>query len=87
MTFLALFLYSKPRSGSIYKKSMAIEIKMRKGEAVEKALRRLKKKLDREEVILAVREKRYFKSPSRKKQEKKKELKFNDMLRNRYRDL
>ena len=39
---------------------MPVEVKLRKGEAMEKALRRLKKKLDREGVIRDVRQKRYF---------------------------
>ena len=43
---------------------MAIEVKIRKGEPVERALRRLKKKLDREGVIKDVRGNRYFEKPS-----------------------
>lgn len=64
-----------------------VEVSIRKGETVEKALRRLKKRLDREQVIIQAREKRYFRKPSAKKQEKKKKLKFQDMLRRRYADM
>ena len=39
---------------------MSVEVRLRKGEAMEKALRRLKKKLDREGVIRDIRQKRYF---------------------------
>ena len=57
---------------------MPVEVKLRKGEAMEKALRRLKKKLDR------IRQKRYFEKPSEIKRRKKKVAAFNNMLRQRY---
>ena len=63
---------------------MAIEVQVRKGEAAERALRRLKKRLDREGVIRDVRAKRYFEKPSQAKRRKTKELDFNNMLRVRY---
>lgn len=63
---------------------MSVEVKTRKGETVDKLLRRLKKKLDREEIILQARNKRYFEKPSAKKRLKRKELAFTDMLRRRY---
>jgi hypothetical protein len=40
-------------------KIMSIEIKLRKGEPMDRAIRRLKKSLDREGVIRDVRAKRY----------------------------
>ena len=43
------------------------EIKLRKGETVAGALRRLKKSVDIEGVLKTVREKRYYEKPSRKK--------------------
>ena len=46
---------------------MTIEIKLRKGEPMDRAIRRLKKRLDREGTIRDVREKRYFRKPSDKK--------------------
>ena len=63
---------------------MSLEVKVRKGEPMERALRRLKKRLDREGVITDVRTKRYFEKPSQAKRRKKKELDFNNMLRVRY---
>jgi small subunit ribosomal protein S21 len=63
---------------------MPLEVKVRKGEPMERALRRLKKRLDREGVIRDVRAKRYFVKPAQAKRRKKKELDFNNMLRVRY---
>lgn len=63
---------------------MPVEVKMRKGETIDKALRRLKKKLDREQIIIDAREKRYFVPPCEKRQLRVKRLKFQDMLKRRY---
>ena len=63
---------------------MSLDVQVRKGEPMERALRRLKKRLDREGVIRDVRAKRYFDKPSQAKRRKKKELDFNNMLRGRY---
>tara|TARA_B110000858_G_scaffold61605_1_gene71574 strand:- start:116 stop:400 length:285 start_codon:yes stop_codon:yes gene_type:complete len=63
---------------------MSLEVKVRKGEPMERALRRLKKRLDREGIIRDVRAKRYFVKPAQAKRRKKKELDFNNMLRVRY---
>ena len=63
---------------------MSLDVTVRKGEPVERSLRRLKKRLDREGVIRDVRAKRYFEKPSQSKRRKKKELDFNNMLRVRY---
>ena len=63
---------------------MSIEVKVRKGEHIERALRRLKKRLDREGVIHSVRANRYFVKPAQAKRRKRKELDFNNMLRVRY---
>ena len=63
---------------------MSLDVSVHKGEPVERALRRLKKRLDREGVIRDVRAKRYFEKPSQAKRRKKKELDFNNMLRVRY---
>jgi small subunit ribosomal protein S21 len=60
---------------------MAIEVKIRRGEPVERALRRLKKRLDREGVIRDVRAKRYFEKPCEVTRRKKKMAKFNNYLR------
>ena len=63
---------------------MSLDVTVRKGEPMERALRRLKKRLDREGVIRDVRAKRNFEKPSQSKRRKKKELDFNNMLRVRY---
>ena len=63
---------------------MAIEVKIRKNEPVERALRRLKKKLDREGVIKDVRGNRYFEKPSDTKRRQGKVAAFNDMLRHKW---
>lgn len=46
------------------------EIKIRKGESVEKALRRMKKKMDKEGIVREIRSRRYFEKPSIKKRKK-----------------
>lgn len=66
---------------------MPVEVKIRKGEPVERALRRLKKKIDRENIIRDVRSKRYFTKPSEIKRQQKKMAKFNNMLRLRYENM
>ena len=48
------------------------EIKLKKGEPVEKALRRLKKKLDREGTLREARAHRHFEKPSEKRRRKAK---------------
>ncbi|MCF7668487.1 MAG: 30S ribosomal protein S21 [Verrucomicrobia bacterium] len=60
------------------------EIKIRKGESLEKALRRLKKKIDREGVLKEVRNHRYFEKPSERRRRKMKVAKFSAMLQARY---
>ena len=44
----------------------ATEIRMKKGEPIEKALRRLKKKLDKEGTLKELRNRRHFEKPSEK---------------------
>ena len=63
---------------------MPVEVRMRKGEAMEKALRRLKKKIYREGIIRDVRQKRYFEKPCEVRRRKRKIAAFNNMLRQRY---
>ena len=57
-----------------------IQINLRPGEPVDRALRRLKKKLDRDDVIRECRNRRHFEKPSAKKRRKMKEAKFKAML-------
>lgn len=63
------------------------EIKLKKGESVEKALRRLKKKLDREGTLKEVRNHRHYEKPSERRRRKMKVAKFSAMLARRYADL
>jgi len=46
------------------------EVKVRKGESVDKALRRLKKKLDKEGVMREIRAHRHYEKPSEKRRRK-----------------
>jgi small subunit ribosomal protein S21 len=66
---------------------MPVEVKIRKGEPVDRALRRLKKKIDREGILRDVRSKRYFEKPAEVRRRKKKVAAFNNMLRTRYANL
>ncbi len=49
---------------------MAIQVKIKKGEAVEKALKRLKKIIDKEGMMKQYRASRYFEKPSERKRKK-----------------
>jgi small subunit ribosomal protein S21 len=60
---------------------------MKKGESLEKALRRLKKKIDREGTLREVRNHRYFEKPSEKRRRKMKVARFTAMLTARYADM
>jgi small subunit ribosomal protein S21 len=51
---------------------------------VEKALRRLKKRLDREGTLREVRNHRHFEKPSERRRRKMKVAKFSAMLSARY---
>ena len=42
---------------------MAIQLKLKKNESVERALKRLKKILDKEGIIKTLRDQRYFEKP------------------------
>ena len=63
------------------------EIKLKKGEPVEKALRRLKKKIDREGTLKIVRNHRHFEKPSERRRRKEKAARFSAMLSARYADM
>ena len=63
------------------------EVKMKKGEPVDRALRRLKKKVDREGTLKEVRNHRHFEKPSEKRRRQMKVAKFNAMLAARYADV
>ncbi len=63
------------------------EIKLRKGESVEVAIRRLRKKLDREQTLQQFRLRRRFEKPSARKRRKMKAARFSAMLKARYADV
>ena len=60
------------------------EIKLKKGEPVERAIRRLKKKLDREQTLKKFRERKRFEKPSAKRRRKQKAARFEAMLKARH---
>jgi len=79
---------AKPRAADWEGSEIVLtEIKLKKGEPVEKALRRLKKKIDREGTLKEVRSHRRYTKPSEKRREKLKVAKFTAMLRARYADM
>ena len=63
------------------------EIRLKKGEPVDRALRRLKKKVDREGTLKIVRNHRHFEKPCEKRRRKEKVARFSAMLTARYADL
>ena len=50
---------------------MSIEVKVRRNESIDKALRRLKRLMDAEGTLKEFKDKRYFEKPSEKKRQKK----------------
>jgi len=65
---------------------MSIEIKIRKNEPIDRAIRRMKKKLERENIIKGTRAKRYFEKPCEKRRRREKVMAFTAMLRRRHAD-
>ncbi len=57
-----------------------IQVNVRKDESVDRALKKLKKVLDRNNVLRDCRNRRYFEKPSAKKRRKMKEAKFKAYL-------
>jgi len=57
-----------------------IQVNLRKDESIDKALKKLKKKLDRDNILKECRDRRYFEKPSAKKRRRLKEAKFKAML-------
>ncbi|MCC5850525.1 MAG: 30S ribosomal protein S21 [Verrucomicrobia bacterium] len=49
---------------------MDTEVKLKKGESVDRAMRRLKKKLDKEGTMRELRNRAYYEKPSEKKRRK-----------------
>jgi small subunit ribosomal protein S21 len=63
------------------------EIKLKKGEPIDRALRRLKKKVERENTLKDVRAKRTYEKPSAMRRRKLKVAKLSAMLARRYADV
>ncbi|MGC8744830.1 MAG: 30S ribosomal protein S21 [Verrucomicrobiia bacterium] len=63
------------------------EVRLKKGEPIDKALRRLKKKLDREGTLREVRNHRHYEKPSERRRRKEKAARFSAMLSARYADM
>lgn len=78
---------ARPRSLWRGSERVLTEIKLKKGESVEKALRRLKKKIDREGTLKVVRNHRHFEKPSEKRRRKEKAARFSAMLSARYAEM
>ena len=62
------------------------KVNLRPDEPIDKALKRLKKQLDRDDVMRECRRRRYFEKPSAVKRQKMKEAKFKAYLKSRYED-
>jgi small subunit ribosomal protein S21 len=63
------------------------EIRLKKGESVDRALRRLKKKIDREGILKIVRAHRHYEKPSERRRRKEKAARFAAMLSARYAEM
>lgn len=63
------------------------EVRMKKGEDVQRGLRRLKKILIREKLFDELKKRRHYEKPSQSLRAKTKAARFNEMLRQRYADL
>jgi small subunit ribosomal protein S21 len=66
--------------------SALTEIKLKKGEPVDRALRRLKKKVDREGTLKVIRNRRQYEKPSAVRRRKEKVARFSAMLAARHAD-
>ena len=60
-----------------------IQVKVKKGQKAEKALRLLKKKMLQEGIFDEVKKRKYFEKPSQKRKKQKSIAKFNNRIRNR----
>ena len=57
------------------------QVNLKKGENVDKALKRLRKKVDREDTLKELRERKYFKKPSKKRYEEERRRNYNQRIR------
>jgi small subunit ribosomal protein S21 len=77
-----LAVFARPRK----EVSAMTEIKLKKGEPVDRALRRLKKKVDREGTLKTIRSRRQYEKPSAVRRRKEKVARFSAMLAQRHAD-
>lgn len=59
------------------------EVKLRKGESVDRALKKLKKKLLKEGTMQEMRNRRYFEKPTRKRYKQKRKAKYIQKIRSK----
>jgi small subunit ribosomal protein S21 len=57
------------------------EVILKPGETVERALRRLKKRIDREGTLKEARNRRHYEKPSRKRYREMRRKKYNQRIR------
>ena len=62
------------------------QVNIRTDEPIDRVLKRLKKQLDRDDVLRECRRRRYFQKPSAVKRQKMKEAKFKAYLKSRDED-
>ena len=60
---------------------MSIQLKLKKGESVERGLKRLKKVLDKEGLLKTLRDTRYFEKPCVKKRKKSERARIRNRSR------
>ena len=66
---------------------MSIQLKLKKGESVERGLKRLKKILDKEGIIKTLRDQRYFEKPCVKARKKSARARIRSRSRRRSQEL
>jgi len=76
--------WSRSQRGS---ESGLTEIRLKKGESIDKALRRLKKRVDREGTLKEVRNHRHYEKPSEKRRRRMKMARFSAMLSAKYAEM
>ena len=59
------------------------EVRLRKGEPVDRALKKLKRKLLKEGTLRKAREKEYYEKPATKRYKHKRRAKYNQKLRSK----
>ena len=63
------------------------KVEINEHENLEKALKRLKKKIEREGILKVLKQRKHFEKPSEKRRRKEKAARFSAMLTARYADL